>query len=373
MPGIRRLAAEDAAGEPGRVAPRRQRRAARRARADQPPLPARHPDGGVRRLPAGQGPAAVVRVGADRRRQRPRPSTPTELAGLCHSLPLRRPRQPHPAEPDAGLADRRLPAGARAGLPRPPGRAAASTPPSAATAAPTSTPPAASSPPAIRSRSPGVALLGRRPTAESACRSGNDAVSVDRDGSRWPLVALRTARGDADRGAAPRPRRSRPDPRLVPAGLAAAAGPPGGLRCRAAGRPRGDGGERGGAPRHDAGHRRRAGRPDRARSRPTSSPCVALALVRGVLTWWYRRTLYTVAYDLEYDLRTIVHGHLTRMPFAFYDRVQSGQLISRANSDIRSVQMYLHLRPADRPQRRERRRRHRADAHDQRAAHPRGR
>ncbi len=72
---------------------------------------------------------------------------------------------------------------------------------------------------------------------------------------------------------------------------------------------------------------------------------VALAGVRGALTWWYRRTLYTVAFDLEYDLRTIVHGHLTRMPFAFYDRVQSGQLISRANSDIRSVQMYCTFAP----------------------------
>ena len=72
---------------------------------------------------------------------------------------------------------------------------------------------------------------------------------------------------------------------------------------------------------------------------------VVLALVRGVLTWWYRRTLYTVAFDLEYDLRTIMHGHLTRMPFAFYDRVQSGQLISRANSDIRSVQMFCTFAP----------------------------
>src|SRR4051812_26831285 len=72
---------------------------------------------------------------------------------------------------------------------------------------------------------------------------------------------------------------------------------------------------------------------------------LAMALVRSALTWWYRRTLYTVAYDLEYDLRTIVHGHLTRMPFSFYDRVQSGQLISRANSDIRSVQLYCTFAP----------------------------
>ena len=36
-----------------------------------------------------------------------------------------------------------------------------------------------------------------------------------------------------------------------------------------------------------------------------------------------------------------MYEHLSRMSFSFYDRVQSGQLISRANSDIRSVQMYL--------------------------------
>ena len=36
---------------------------------------------------------------------------------------------------------------------------------------------------------------------------------------------------------------------------------------------------------------------------------------------------------------------LTWLSFSFYDRVQSGQLISRANSDIRSVQMYSIFAP----------------------------
>jgi ATP-binding cassette subfamily B protein len=49
---------------------------------------------------------------------------------------------------------------------------------------------------------------------------------------------------------------------------------------------------------------------------------------------------------MEFDLRNIIYEHLTRMSFGFYDRVQSGQLISRANSDIRSVQMYLTFAPA---------------------------
>ena len=58
-----------------------------------------------------------------------------------------------------------------------------------------------------------------------------------------------------------------------------------------------------------------------------------------------RLFLFETAYDIEYDLRNIIYEHLTKMSFAFYDRVQSGQLISRANSDIRSVQMYLTFAP----------------------------
>ena len=59
-----------------------------------------------------------------------------------------------------------------------------------------------------------------------------------------------------------------------------------------------------------------------------------------------RGNLFKVAYSLEFDLRNILYEHFTRMSFPFYDRVQSGQLISRANSDIRSVQMYLTFAPS---------------------------
>jgi ATP-binding cassette, subfamily B, bacterial len=73
---------------------------------------------------------------------------------------------------------------------------------------------------------------------------------------------------------------------------------------------------------------------------------VALALVQGLMTYGARFFLLRTAYDVEYDLRTIIYEHLTRMSFSFYDRVQSGQLISRANSDIRAVQMYLTFGPS---------------------------
>ena len=78
---------------------------------------------------------------------------------------------------------------------------------------------------------------------------------------------------------------------------------------------------------------------------PYVAALVGLAVARAVLTFTYRSVLYQVAYSLEYDLRVTIYEHLSRMSFSFYDRVQSGQLISRANSDIRSVQMFLTFAP----------------------------
>jgi ATP-binding cassette, subfamily B, bacterial len=67
-----------------------------------------------------------------------------------------------------------------------------------------------------------------------------------------------------------------------------------------------------------------------------------LAGVAGIIS---RQFLYNTAYNVEADLRSLIYQHLTWLSFSFYDRVQSGQLISRANSDIRSVQMYSIFAP----------------------------
>ena len=72
----------------------------------------------------------------------------------------------------------------------------------------------------------------------------------------------------------------------------------------------------------------------------------ALAVVQGVINYLARLYLLRTAYELEYDLRNIVYAHLARMPFGFYDRVQSGELMSRSSSDIRAVQMYLSFGPS---------------------------
>jgi ATP-binding cassette, subfamily B, bacterial len=71
-----------------------------------------------------------------------------------------------------------------------------------------------------------------------------------------------------------------------------------------------------------------------------------LAVGAGISAYVSRLFLMRTAYAMEFDLRNMLYVHLTRMEFGFYDRVQTGQLISRANSDIRSVQMYLTFGPA---------------------------
>jgi ATP-binding cassette subfamily B protein len=73
---------------------------------------------------------------------------------------------------------------------------------------------------------------------------------------------------------------------------------------------------------------------------------LVLGVAAAIAAYISRLLLLRTAYKMEFDLRNIIYAHLSKMSFGFYDRVQSGQLISRANSDIRSVQMYLTFAPA---------------------------
>ncbi len=72
---------------------------------------------------------------------------------------------------------------------------------------------------------------------------------------------------------------------------------------------------------------------------------LVIGVVRAVLTLAYRYGLYRTAFEIDTDLRTLLYEHLTTLSFSFYDRTHSGQVISRANSDIRSVQMFLTFAP----------------------------
>ena len=47
------------------------------------------------------------------------------------------------------------------------------------------------------------------------------------------------------------------------------------------------------------------------------------------------------ALGVEYDLRDELYSHFLRLSFGFYDRSQTGQLMSRATIDLQSVRFFL--------------------------------
>ena len=68
---------------------------------------------------------------------------------------------------------------------------------------------------------------------------------------------------------------------------------------------------------------------------------VGLGLVRGVLMLGRRFISGKQALAVEYDLRDDLYAHLLRLSFGFYDRNQTGQLMSRATIDLQSVRFFL--------------------------------
>ncbi|MDP6964421.1 MAG: ABC transporter ATP-binding protein [Acidimicrobiales bacterium] len=72
---------------------------------------------------------------------------------------------------------------------------------------------------------------------------------------------------------------------------------------------------------------------------------VAMAICAFLLRYTYRFLLFKTAYRIETQLRSLIYRHLTKLSFSFFDRIASGEIISRANSDIRSIQLLLAFGP----------------------------
>ncbi|MFL6029506.1 MAG: ABC transporter ATP-binding protein [Gaiellaceae bacterium] len=68
---------------------------------------------------------------------------------------------------------------------------------------------------------------------------------------------------------------------------------------------------------------------------------VALGLVRALLMGGRRLISGKQALAVEMDLRQGLYAHLVRLSFGFYDRHQTGQLMSRATVDLQGVRFFL--------------------------------
>ncbi len=72
---------------------------------------------------------------------------------------------------------------------------------------------------------------------------------------------------------------------------------------------------------------------------------IVMAACAFLLRYTYRFLLFRTAYRIETQLRSLIYRHLTKLSFSFFDRIASGEVISRANSDIRSIQLLLAFGP----------------------------
>ena len=87
--------------------------------------------------------------------------------------------------------------------------------------------------------------------------------------------------------------------------------------------------------KHGANHARLA-RAGGARPRPPHAARAGArdhraVLVRWVLTYMRRMIAGRISLGIEYDLRELLYGHLQRLELGFFDRQQTGQLMSRGD------------------------------------------
>jgi ABC-type multidrug transport system fused ATPase/permease subunit len=80
---------------------------------------------------------------------------------------------------------------------------------------------------------------------------------------------------------------------------------------------------------------------DRHRLWMTVGEIVALGFVRAGLMLGRRLLSGKQALDVEMDMRGGMYAHLVRLSFGFYDRHQTGQLMSRATVDLQGVRFFL--------------------------------
>jgi ATP-binding cassette subfamily B protein len=80
---------------------------------------------------------------------------------------------------------------------------------------------------------------------------------------------------------------------------------------------------------------------DTHRLRWTVVVLIALGLARAALMAGRRLLSGQMALDVEMDMRSGLYAHLVRLSFGFYDRHQTGQLMSRATVDLQGVRFFL--------------------------------
>ncbi|HEX5851742.1 MAG TPA: ABC transporter transmembrane domain-containing protein, partial [Solirubrobacteraceae bacterium] len=97
--------------------------------------------------------------------------------------------------------------------------------------------------------------------------------------------------------------------------------------------------------RKGGGHAERHELAQRAHDRHTllvlALVIVGAVVARWGLTFMRRMIAGRISLAIEYDLRNLLYGHFQRLELSFFDRQQTGQLMSRATVDLQAVRFFL--------------------------------
>jgi ATP-binding cassette subfamily B multidrug efflux pump len=68
---------------------------------------------------------------------------------------------------------------------------------------------------------------------------------------------------------------------------------------------------------------------------------LAIALIKGIFQFLTRWVMIGISRDIEFDLRNDLFAHLERLPFSYYQRNRTGDIMARATNDLNAVRMLL--------------------------------
>src|SRR5579864_2320183 len=67
------------------------------------------------------------------------------------------------------------------------------------------------------------------------------------------------------------------------------------------------------------------------------------AVLMGTSRWFSRFVIFNCGRDIEYDLRGDLFAHLDRLDPYFYERLRTGDLMSRLINDLNNVRMMVGM------------------------------
>ncbi len=68
---------------------------------------------------------------------------------------------------------------------------------------------------------------------------------------------------------------------------------------------------------------------------------LAIAAVRNIFLFLTRWIVIGISRDIEFDLRNDFFRHLESLPYSYYQRMRTGDIMARATNDLNAVRMLL--------------------------------